>query len=88
MAKVNANHNGYAWAESRYAQDFLDGVAEHKFARELLGLANSAPTEEWDRSRAIKCLNGTRRKRDLAKKRLDRYRRRLKKLGRCTSAQQ
>lgn len=80
---MNHNHNGYNWAASRYAQDFLDGIQEHQLARRLLGLANTAPTKDWDRSRAMKCVNATKRKRDLAKKRLDRYRRRIKKLGRC-----
>lgn len=80
---MNHNHNGITWVTSRYAQAFYEGVQEHRFARRMLGLANSAPSEEWDRSRAMKCLNATKRKRDLAKKRLDRYRRRLKKLGGC-----
>ena len=81
MSAPNHNHNGYAYAHSRYAQDFLDGVAEFKFANKMLGMANKAPSEDWDRSRAMKCVNATRRKRDLAKKRLDRYRKLLKRQG-------
>ena len=74
----NANHNGHTYATGRLAREFLDSTAEYKLARRLLGLANTAPTEEWNRSRAMKCLNSTKRKRDLAKKRLDRLRHQLK----------
>lgn len=77
----NHNHNGYAYAVSRYAREFLDGVAEHKFSKQMLGVANRRVDPDWDQSRAMKCLNATKRKRDLAKKRLDRYRRLLKLSG-------
>lgn len=78
----NVNHNGYPYAETRYARDFLQAMAEYRFSCQLLGMANTRQ-DDWDQSRAMKCVNGTRRKMKLAKNRLDRYRRRIKKMGGC-----
>ena len=75
----NHNHNGCTYAATRYAHEFLEAMAEHKFARSMLGMANTGADPQWSRTRAMKCLNSTKRQRDLAKDKLDRYRQLLKR---------
>ena len=71
---MNHNHNGVHYATTRYAQDFLDACQEHRFARRLIGLANTKVDNEWTIQRAMKSMIAARRRRKLAKDRLDRYR--------------
>lgn len=83
MTTRNINHNGYEYATSRYAREFIEACQEHTFNRKMVGLANTGVDNEWTIQRAMKSMTAARRKRKLAKDRLDRYRRRLKKLGGC-----
>ena len=63
-----------SYAKTRHAQDFLDAHAEYKFSCQLLGAAQTAHDNEL-RNRARKACASQRRKRKLAKDKLDRIRR-------------
>ena len=63
-----------SYAKTRHAQDFLDAHAEYKSSCRLLGAAQTAHDNEL-RNRARKACASQRRKRKLAKDKLDRIRR-------------
>ena len=62
-----------SYAKTRHAQDFLDAHAEYKSSCRLLGAAQTAHDNEL-RNRARKACASQRRKRRLAKDKLDRIR--------------
>ena len=63
-----------SYATHRYAQQFLDAHREFKFSCRLLGMANVTDDPQWTKARAMKCINATKRRRKLAKDKLDRIR--------------
>lgn len=71
---MDHNHDGVAYAAHRYAHAFIDAHQEFKFSCQMLGVANKSIYPEWTRQRALKCIRDTRRRRKLAKERLDRVR--------------
>lgn len=63
-----------SYATSRHAQLFLDAHREFQFSCRLLALANVTDDPQWTKARAMKCINANKRRRKLAKEKLDRIR--------------
>ena len=62
------------YANSRHAHEFIDAHNDYKFSCQLLGVANTRGEPEL-KARALKCINAAKRRRKLAKDKLDRARR-------------
>lgn len=62
------------YANTRHAHEFIDAHNDYKFSCQLLGVANTRGEPEL-KARALKCINAAKRRRKLAKDKLDRMRR-------------